>query len=149
MSVSDAVLSAALQKDIALWEYWGFAHWRSGEMSGVSRKVTFLKPALLGDVAKYYAIDTIVWNLGTDAERETLWQTIEPQEDVMTQRFLFLEDREKPLFRIKSFFWGLRGYREFHSYWPGGKFDARLKDLAPLVDRAFEINSGALAAQEG
>ncbi len=122
-----------------LWRYWGFAPWSWLGMCGVTRLVTFLKPALLGDVAKYYAMDTVVWHENSPEDRERLWEAVAPKEDVMTQRFLFLEKRATPLCRIRSFWFGLRGYLEFHSYWPGAGCDSRVKDIAPLVDRAIEL----------
>ena len=125
-----------------LWRYWGFEPWNSGEMSGVQRKIAFVKPALLGEVARYYAIDTIVWVPASERARENLWTSTQPIEDVMTQRFMFLLDQEASLFRIKSFFFGFKGYREFHSYWPGRGWNRRLKDLAPLVDKAIELHGG-------
>lgn len=134
---------------MGLWSYWGFEPWNLGELSGVRRRVAFVKPALIGEVARYYAVDTIVWTAGSDASRENLWSSTHPVEDVMTQRFLFLIDREAPLFRIQSFMLGFKGYKEFHTYWPGGKWNRRIKDLAPLVDKAIEIHRGAGKTEGG
>lgn len=134
--------------DMDLWRYWGFEPWNQGEMSGVRRKVAFVKPALLGEVARYYAIDTIVWVPASERARENLWTSTRPIEDVMTQRFMFLLDLETPLFRIKSFLLGLRGYKEFHSYWPGKGWNRRLKDLAPLVDKAIKLHDKAGGSKE-
>lgn len=131
-----------MEYDMGLWDYWGFKPWNLGAMSGVKRKVAFVKPALLGEVARYYAVDTIVWCLTSETERENLWNSASPIEDVMTQRFLFLVDLEPPLHRIKSFLFGFRGYKEFHSYWPGRQCHKRLNDLAPLVDKAIALHKG-------
>lgn len=132
-----------------LWEYWGFEPWAQGAMAGVRRVVTFVRPALLGEVARYYAIDTIIWTPASETAREILWTSTRPAADVMTQRFMFLLDRERPMFRIKSFALGLKGYKEFHSYWPGRKWDRRLKDLAPLVDKAIELHGKGERAEGG
>lgn len=133
-------LAKIMEQDMGLWSYWGFEPWNLDSMSGVKRKVAFVKPALLGEVARYYAVDTIVWNLPTEVARENLWSSMKPLEDVMTQRFLFLIDQEPPLHRIKSFLFGFKGYKEFHSYWPGRRCHKRLNDLAPLVDKAIELH---------
>jgi hypothetical protein len=139
MDRADNSLAAVMESDMELWRYWGFEPWHYGSLQGVRRLVTFVKPALMGDVAKYYAVDTVIWKGFADSEKESLWRSTTPKEDVMTQRFLFLEQCEKPVCRIKSFLLGFRGYLEFHTYWPGQKFDRRLKDLAPLVDKALTI----------
>jgi hypothetical protein len=139
MDRTDNTLAVIMESDMELWRYWGFEPWYYGSLQGVRRLVTFVKPALMGDVAKYYAVDTVVWKGFADSEKESLWRSTTPKEDVMTQRFLFLERCEKPVCRIKSFLLGFRGYLEFHTYWPGQKFDRRLKDLAPLVDKALTI----------
>jgi hypothetical protein len=131
-------VAKAMGNDLGLWKYWGFEPWESFGMTGVTRRVTFLKPALIGDVAKFYAEDTIIWAESGD-RRDDLWNTAEAKEDVMTQRFVFVEEREPALFMIKSFFWGIKGYLEFHTCWPGRKCDKRLKDIVPLLDRALEI----------
>lgn len=137
-----------MDSDMEFWKYWGFEPWAFGSMRGVKRLVTFVKPALIGDIAKYYAEDTIIWQVAGDSEKEQLWGSVSPRDDFMTQRFLFIEDTEKPLRKIKSFMLGFKGYLEFHSYWPSFeddgkvkpiKFDKRLKDLIPLVNRAIDL----------
>lgn len=137
-----------MTSDMDLWRYWGFEPWSMGNLSGVRRKIAFVKPALIGEVARYYAIDTIVWAPTSERDREKLWTSIRPAEDVMTQRFMFLLDQEASLFRIKSFLLGFRGYKEFHSYWPGRKWNRRLKDLAPLVDKAIALSGRADVQKE-
>ncbi|MDR1516044.1 MAG: hypothetical protein LBS45_10130 [Synergistaceae bacterium] len=131
-------MAKAMENDMDLWKYWGFEPWKRFDMKGVTRRVTFLKPALIGDVAKFYAEDTIIWMDG-GCRRDDLWASGEAKEDVVTQRFLFVENREPPMYRIKSFLWGLKGYIEFHSCWPGMKYDRKLKDIAPLLDMALKI----------
>lgn len=138
-----------MEGDMGLWNYWGFEPWNLGELSGVRRRIAFVKPALIGEVARYYAVDTIVWAVGSDASRENLWTSTRPIEEVMTQRFLFLIDGEIQLFRIQSFMFGFKGYKEFHSYWPGRGWNRRIKDLAPLIDKAIEIHQGADTVEGG
>lgn len=123
-----------------LWEYWGFSSWTATGMKGVYRRVTFVKNALIGEVCRYYADDYIIWNHSGVADRNRVLETCRPQPDLMTQRYLFVEAAETgEKKRIRSFFLGLRGYVEVHSYTPGGRYDKRLKDLAPLVDKALEL----------
>ncbi len=126
-----------MEHDLELWHYWGFEEWNWNGLTGVTRRVRFVKGALLGEVARYFAEDTIIWNCGDEYNRELLWRSLCPKEDVVSQRFMFLLDRPKPLRQIRSFLFGLRGFAEYHSYWPGGCYDVRLKDLAPLVDKAL------------
>lgn len=133
-------LAKIMECDMGLWDYWGFKPWNLGAMAGVRRKIAFVKPALLGEVARYYAVDTIVWSPASEAAREHLWSSTRPVEDVMTQRFLFLIDQNPPLHSIKSFLFGFKGYKEFHSYWPGRQYPKRLNDLAPLVDKAIALH---------
>jgi len=135
-------LAKMMEHDMGLWGYWGFEPWHLGAMSGVRRRVAFVKPALIGEVARYYAIDTIVWVTASEAARENLWTSTRPAEDVMTQRFLFLVDDEKPQCRIKSFLFGIKGYKELYTYWPGKQMHRRLQDLAPLVDKALALREG-------
>ena len=132
-------LDKIMESDPGLWEYWGFSLWSWGALGGVSRRVTFIKPALLGEVAKYYAEDTVIWRCGCEADRDALWKSLRPKEDLMTQRYLFLtQDSFKR--RVKTFMFGIKGMAEFHSYMPGQKFIKSLKDLAPLVDRAAALH---------
>lgn len=123
-----------------LWEYWGFSPWSFEGMKGVYRRVTFVKNALIGEVCRYYADDYIIWSHSGKADRQRILKACKPQPDLMTQRYLFVEgaeSREKCV--IRSFFLGFRGYAEVHTFTPGGGFEKRIKDLAPLVDKALEL----------
>ncbi len=123
-----------------LWEYWGFSSWNAHGMKGVYRRVTFVKNALLGEVCRYYADDYVIWSHNGRADRDRILETCRPQSDLMTQRYLFVDANESgEKGRIRSFLWGLRGYAEVHSFTPGGRYDKRIKDLAPLVDKALEL----------
>lgn len=129
----------AMEHDLGLWHYWGFEEWSWNGLLGVNRRVRFVKGALLGEVARYFAEDTIIWKCGDEKNRELLWRSLSPKVDVVSQRFMFLMDQKKPLRQIRSFLFGLRGFAEYHSYWPGGCYDSRLKDLAPLADQAVHL----------
>ena len=123
-----------------LWEYWGFSPWNSDGMKGVCRRVTFVKSALIGEVCRYYADDYIIWSHHGKADRQRILTTCRPQPDLMTQRYLFVEGAESAeKCSIRSFLFGFRGYAEVHTFTPGGRFEKRVKDLAPLVDKALEL----------
>ena len=102
--------------------------------------MTFVKSALLGEVCRYYADDYILWSHGGREDRKRILKICRPQTDLMTQRYLFVdaqESNEKGV--VKSFLLGFRGFVEVHSFTPGGRFDKRVKDLAPLVEKALEL----------
>ncbi len=123
-----------------LWEYWGFSPWNSEGMKGVYRRVTLVKSALIGEVCRYYADDYIIWSHNGKADRQRILKACTPKPDLMTQRYLFVEGAESgEKCAIRSFLLGFRGYAEVHSFTPGGRFEKRIKDLAPLVDKALEL----------
>jgi len=123
-----------------LWEYWGFSPWNFEGMKGVSRRVTFVKSALIGEVCRYYADDYIIWSHRGKADRDRIFNVCRPKPELMTQRYLFVEAAGSGgKCSIRSFLFGFRGYAEVHSFTPGGKFEKRIKDLAPLVDKALEL----------
>lgn len=123
-----------------LWEYWGFTPWSSDGMKGVYRRVSFVKSGMLGEVCRYYADDYIIWSHHGKADRVRLLKACKPQADLMTQRYLFVERAEAvEKCAIRSFLLGFRGYAEVHTFSPGGAIGKRIKDLAPLVDKAVEL----------
>lgn len=124
------------------WRHWGFAPWNMGPFTGVSRMQHFVKDGFLARIAEYRAWDYIIWDSGTEKDRENLWRTIRPLEDVMTQRFLFLVAEPWTIRRIKSFYAGLRGYAEFYAYLPtadGGLGSTEIKDLTGLIDMGLRL----------
>lgn len=123
-----------------LWEYWGFAPWSADGMAGVYRRVTFVKNALLGEVCRYYADDYILWRHNGESDKERVLRNARPQPDLMTQRYLFVEERSSNRQRRgRSFLFGFRGYAEVFSFTPGVGCDGRIKDLGPLVERAIAL----------
>jgi hypothetical protein len=116
------------------WEHWGFEPVRNPPFAGVRRKQQFIKSGLLGRLAEFNALDCILWSCGTAEDREDLWRTCTPVSEVMTQRFLFLLENPWLERRIRSFFWGFRGYLEFYAYWPGFESNVKVRDLSGLVD---------------
>jgi len=143
--------TASLQCDTALgqrlaplhdfWEYWGFVPWQQGPFVGVSRRQRFVKGGLLGTIAEYAGWEAIVWNVGTQEERDALWHAAKPLPDIMTQRYVFLVENPWAGRKIRSFSWGFRGYFEFYAYWPTFPAQAKARDLTGLVDLALRIDA--------
>ena len=132
------------------WEHWGFEPWEYGPFAGVARRQRFVKDGFLGKIAEYRAWDYIIWCSGKAEDRETLWESITPIPEILTQRFLFLLDEPWTKRRIKSFFLGFKGYAEFHAYRPlpgGGIGCGDVKDLTDLVEMGIRLNETGHAAK--
>lgn len=132
------------------WEHWGFEPWSFGNLAGASRLQRFVKDGFLGCIAEYRAWDCIVWNSGTEEDRETLWRSLKPMPEVMTQRFVFLSDAPWPKRRIRSFFLGFRGYAEFYAHnplQPDGVASINAKDLTELVHMGIRFSVSGNAAK--
>ena len=141
-----------LMSDPELWSYWGFTPWTSNGMNGVRRRVTFVKDGLLGEVCRYFADDCIVWRHSGEKEMRYVLDHGIPERDVMTQRFLFVVDPSVKFRKIRSFLLGFRGFIEVHSYSVHGSYDKRIRDLAQLVDKAWDLagsrtNEGVVASR--
>jgi len=121
------------------WEYWGFIPWQHGCFKGVAREQHFIKRGFLGPIAEYGAWEAIVWECGSQGERDVLWNSCKSIPEVMTQRYLFLLEDPWTGRKIRSLAWGFKGYVEYYSYWPGFTGDKMIKDLTGLVDLALAI----------
>lgn len=124
-----------------LWGYWGFEPWAYESMEGLYRRVTFSKGARwLGEVARYYAEDYIVWKHRGESDSRLVFATWKPVRDVMTHRFVFVSEGP-PLARKRrrSFLFGLKGFLEVYHYGIGGNGDRAIKDLTTLIDKAWEM----------
>lgn len=121
------------------WSYWGFEPWEYDGMKGVSRKVTFVKDSLMGVVAKYYAYDYIVWLHQGQIDADHVYKDWKPEKETMMHRFIFVEDNASDKKRIRSFLLGFKGYLEVYHYSINGTYDKKFKDLAPLVDKAWQL----------
>lgn len=147
MDLTPQTLAAHLESIPKFWEHWRFVPWRSGPFRGVERNVRFVKDGILGPVAEYNSWDYIVWQAGTDVERQAFWKSVKAIPEVMTQRFLFVLPEPWPERRIRSFFLGLKGYAEFYAIWPEadskGKYNEKIKDLAGLVELGLSLPEGA------
>lgn len=131
------------------WTYWGFEPWEYSGMQGVSRKVTFVKDALIGEVARFYAYDYIVLVHGGKVDADLIYDTWKPGSDVMMQRFIFVEEKAVGKKRTKSFLLGFKGFLEVYHYSLNGTYDKKIKDLAPLVDKAWELVTKNSARADG
>ena len=147
----DAV-SRALEPVDGFWEHWGFSPWSRGNLAGVCRDQRFVKDGFLGKIAEYRAWDCIVWEAGSEEERDELWKRAAPMPEVMTQRFVFLVDDPWPERRIRSFSFGFKGFVEFYAYRPtfeGGRSHKGAKDLTGLVDMALRFSLTGKAEGDG
>lgn len=122
----------------SFWNAWGFEPWRLEQMEGVYRRVTVKKGSILGEVARYYADDYIVFRHRGDVDRDWVYRTWRPAPDVMVHRFVFLEACAAARRTTRSFWLGFRGYVEVYQYTVKSTASARIRDLAPLIDRAWE-----------
>lgn len=122
----------------SFWNAWGFEPWRLDAMEGVYRRVTVKKGSILGEVARYYADDYIVFRHRGDVDRDWVYRTWRPAPDVMVHRFVFLEASAAARRTTRSFWLGFRGYVEVYQYTVKSTASARIRDLAPLIDRAWE-----------
>ena len=120
-----------------LWRDWGFVPWSYEGMAGVSRRVTFTKGGLLGEVARYYADDYIVWMHGGPPAVHGLFATWPPVREVMLHRFVFVVDHVVRPPRQRSFWFGFKGYLEVYEYAVGGRAPRRVGDLTPLVEQCW------------
>lgn len=141
MAVTEQQLVERLEATPALWTHWGFESWSQGPLTGVFRRQLFIKGGILGRIAEYGARDYIIWHCGSPEDREQLWRNLKPLPEIMTQRVLFVRRDERPARRIKSFWFGFRGYLEFFSYWPGDdlKINPAPADLTGLVELALNV----------
>ncbi|PIE55569.1 MAG: hypothetical protein CSA35_00170 [Dethiosulfovibrio peptidovorans] len=129
---------SALAGATDVWECWRFLPWADGDLAGVYRRATFIKAGLMGEVARYYADDYILWTYGADslARVRREWGSIP---DVMIQRLIFVSPEDKFDKKVKAFALGLRGYLETYRYAPMGQGYAKIRDLTPLIDKAWEL----------
>ena len=132
------------------WDHWGFEPCSMGPFAGVSRRQRFIKDGFLGPIAEYRAWECILWDSGSEEDREILWKTVKPIPEVMTQRFVFLVENPWTMRRIRAFAFGFKGYLEFYAYRPlpeGGIGCTGVKDLTDLVDMGIRLSTTGHAAK--
>ena len=120
-----------------LWDEWRFTPWSSGSAEGLYRRVSLVKSGLLGEVARYYSDDYIIWKyLPEDINRLRLEAV--PEEDLMLRRFVFLQTEGEAYYKKSSLMLGLRGFAESHTYTLGTKPRKDIEDLAYLANMAMK-----------
>jgi len=121
-----------------IWSEWRFEPWKNGSAEGLKRRVSLIKSGLIGEIARYYVDDYIVWKyLPEDPKR--IFTTAGSEPDLMSQRFLFVKTEGRYFTRKKSFLMGLRGFIEIHIYRLGDDPPKIIEDLAYLVNKAGEV----------
>lgn len=119
-----------------IWEEWRFEPWKSGTAEGLYRRVSMVKSGLLGEVARYYADDYIIWkHEANDVER--LRREVKSESDLLLQRFVFLRENEAYHMKKSSLMFGFRGFVELHFFTPGDDIPKAIQDTAFLVNAAL------------
>lgn len=119
-----------------IWEEWRFEPWKSGTAEGLYRRVSMVKSGLLGEVARYYADDYIIWkHEANDVER--LRREAKSESDLLLQRFVFLRENEAYHIKKSSLMFGFRGFVELHFFTPGDDIPKAIQDTAFLVNAAL------------
>ena len=119
-----------------IWEEWRFEPWKSGTAEGLYRRVSMVKSGLLGEVARYYADDYIIWkHEANDVER--LRREAKSESDLLLQRFVFLRENEAYHMKKSSLMFGFRGFVELHFFTPGDDIPQAIQDTAFLVNAAL------------
>ena len=120
-----------------IWEEWRFEPWRSGTAEGLYRRVSMVKSGLLGEVARYYADDYIIWKY-EESDADRLRKEAKSESDLLLQRFLFLRGGGSYRMKKSSLMFGFRGFVELHFFTPGDDIPKAVQDTAFLVNAAMK-----------
>ena len=120
-----------------IWEEWRFEPWRSGSAEGLYRRVSMVKSGLLGEVARYYADDYIIWKY-EESDADRLRKEAKSESDLLLQRFLFLRGGGGYRMKKSSLMFGFRGFVELHFFTPGDDIPKAVQDTAFLVNAAMK-----------
>lgn len=115
-----------------------FVPWEDETASGFYRRVIIVKDGLLGEVARYMADDYIIFNY-RDSDIQRLKQSVKPEADLMTQRWLFVQQQGENSHSEKHFWFGFRGGAHFYRYSAASDAHKDIADLAYIVNKAAEI----------
>ena len=118
-----------------IWLASDFKPWQNGTAFGLYRRVVIVKDGLLGEVARYLADDYIVLKYD-ESDISRLMRAAKPESELMTQRWLFLQESGENIFTRRSFWFGFKGGAEFYSYSLQSEARAEFADLAHLVNAA-------------
>lgn len=128
-----------------IWNEWRFEPWSSGSASGLYRRVSMVKSGLLGEVARFYADDYIVWRYNDAEDAERLRKNAKSESDLLLQRFVFLSEKGAYYMKKSSVMFGLRGFVELHFLPVGGEMPKAVEDIAYLVQAAMRRHGAAPA----
>ena len=129
----DKVDFSRLAKAETVWSDLDFTPWESGSASGFYHRETVVKDGLLGEVARYLADDYIVLKYEPD-DIARLKKAAKPEPELMTQRWLFVQNEGRNVFSRHSFWLGFKGGAEFYRYTPDTEAAKEFKDLAYIVN---------------
>ncbi|MDO4952584.1 MAG: hypothetical protein Q4E34_02005 [Synergistaceae bacterium] len=124
-----------LAENEEIWSSLDFVPWEDGSARGFYRRVTIVKDGLLGEVARYLADDYVVLKYESDDVRR-LEHEAKPEHELMTQRWLFVQNNGKNSSRRRTFWLGLKGGAEFYTYTLGTEAEKEICDLAYIVNAA-------------
>lgn len=119
--------------DPELWAEIGFEPWEWQGLAGVHRHMIFRKGGFLGEVARYFAEDYLVWSHRGKIDEDRLLSRWPSAPDVISHRFLLLDEVTVPR-RSRAFLLGLRGWVDVQRYRPGEEPHRKFRDLARFVD---------------
>lgn len=120
-----------------IWDEWRFTPWSSGSASGLYRRVSMVKSGLMGEVARYYADDYLVWRYDSEEEAERLRRGAKSESDLLVQRFVFLRESGGYYMKKSSIMFGLRGFVELHFLPIYGEVPKAVEDVGYLVHAAM------------
>lgn len=118
-----------------IWSESCFEPWKNGSAEGVKRRVSLVKSGLIGEIARYYVDDYIVWKYKPE-DTKRIFATAKSEPELMSQRVLFVKSEGEYFTKKKSFLLGFRGFIEIHIYKLGEASPKAIEDLVYLVNRA-------------
>ena len=133
-----AVDFSFLGKASDIWSEWRFEPWSDGSASGLYRRVSMVKSGLLGEVARYYADDYIIWKY-EDGDAARIFSSAAGEADLLLQRFIFLRGSGGYETKKRSLMFGFRGFAEMHYFTPGEDPPKAVKDAGYLINAALRL----------
>lgn len=97
--------------------------------------MTMVKSSFIGEVARYYADDYLVWKY-MPGDIDKIRRLAEPEDDLMVQRYIFLQTEGEGSFKKSSFAFGFRGFIEIYRYTLGDAAPEGITDIAHLCNAA-------------
>ena len=120
-----------------IWGEWRFEPWSSGSVSGLYRRVSMIKSSLMGEIARYYADDYLVWKYDSEEDAERLRREAKSESDLLVQRYVFLCEGGEYHMKKSSLLFGLRGFVELHFLPVRGEIPKEVEDAGYLVRAAM------------